>query len=256
MMKNKKRIIIANWKMNPRTAEEARKIFSATSRTAKKFKNAEVVVCPPVIFLSLFKKPAIKNLSLGVQDIFWEQSGAHTGEISVGMAMGLGATNSIIGHSERRVLGESDETVSKKVLSAVRAGARAVVCVGERERDSGGAYFEFLKNQIRASLAGLKQSDLQNVIIAYEPVWAIGKSFKDAMKPADVYETAIFIKKVLADIFGKPSALSVSILYGGSVNFENAEAIISEGEVDGLLVGRESLDTKNFAKLISVINEI
>ncbi|KKU25885.1 MAG: Triosephosphate isomerase [Candidatus Magasanikbacteria bacterium GW2011_GWA2_46_17] len=241
--------------MNPETAARAQEIFRAVSRRAKQFKTVDVVICPPIAYLSLFKKPSRKHFFLGVQDVFWERIGAYTGQISPVMALGLGASFAIVGHSERRAQGETDEVVSKKVFSAARSGLRVILCVGERERNSGGAYFEFLKNQIRASLAGARSSDLKKILIAYEPVWAIGRSFKEAMKPADVYEITLFIKKVLTDLFSKDAALSVPILYGGSVNFENAGPIIKEGNVDGLLVGRESLDPENFGKLLSTINE-
>lgn len=253
----KKKIIVGNWKMNPETSARAREIFSTISRRAKKFKQLEVVICPPAVYLGLFKKSSAKtgkNFSLGVQDIFWERSGPYTGEISPAMALSLGASFAIVGHSERRARGETDLVVSKKALAAARAGLRAIVCVGERERDAGGAYFEFLKNQIKGSLAGARPRDLRRVLIAYEPLWAIGKSFKEAMKPADVYEMSLFIKKVLTDLFGKDAALAAPILYGGSVNFENAGLIVKEGEVEGLLVGRESLDPENFTKLLRTIN--
>ena len=252
----KRKIVVANWKMNPETPARAREIFRVVSRQAKKFNSVDVVVCPPVAFLSLFKKPPGKNLSLGVQDIFWEKSGPFTGETSPMMVSGLGASFTIVGHSERRTLGETDAVVAKKVLAALRSSLGAIVCIGERERDSGGAYFEFIKNQILSSLLGVPPRNLKQIIIAYEPLWAIGKSFKDAMKPAEVHEMAIFIRKVLTDTFGKATAISMPILYGGSVNFENAPLIIEEGNVDGLLVGRESLDPENFIKLLSTINEL
>ncbi|MDO8590463.1 MAG: triose-phosphate isomerase [bacterium] len=254
-MKKQKTIIVGNWKMNPATPERAREVFGAISRRAKKFKNVEVVICPPSLYLSLFRKPSGKNFSLGLQDVFWEQSGSYTGEISSNMAVGLGASFAIVGHSERRAQGETDEIVSKKVLAATRGGLMTILCIGERERDTNGAYFEFLRNQIRSSLLGVRLTSIRKVLIAYEPVWAIGKSFKDAMKPADIYEMTLFIKKVLSDLFGKEVALLVPILYGGSVNFENAGTIVKEGGINGLLVGRESLDPENFTKLLKVINE-
>lgn len=255
-MQKRKKLVVANWKMNPETPAEAKEIFSAVSRRTKQFKNVEVVICPPTVYLSLFKKPSGKNLSLGVQDIFWEQSGSYTGEVNAKMVRELGASFAIVGHSERRALGETDAVASKKVLAATRGGLRAILCIGERERDSGGAYFEFLKNQIKNSLTGVRPNDLQRIIIAYEPVWAIGKSFKDAMKPSDVHEMSLFIKKVLSDMFGKDSALRVPVLYGGSVNFENAGPILTEGNVDGLLVGRQSIDARGFITLLKAVNAI
>lgn len=250
----KRKIVIGNWKMNPSTELEARELFKKLKAKSKKFKGIEVVICPPALHTALFKKTTEKNFSLGVQNVFSEQRGAYTGEVSAEMVSDVGATYTILGHSERRALGETDAMIAKKVLGAIATELTVVLCVGEKERDSGGVYFEFLKNQIKNSLSGIKPGDLRKVIIAYEPVWAIGKSFKDAMKPAEVYEMTIFIKKVLSDIFGKDPALLVPILYGGSANFENAEAIFKEGNVNGFLLGRESLNPDNFGKLLTVID--
>ena len=241
--------------MNPPTLNDAKEIFQALRRAAKKYNNVRLVVCPPAFYLGFLRKAAEKNLSLGVQNIFWEEGGSYTGELSSGMAQSLGASFAIIGHSERRALGESDNSVSRKAISAIRAGLSPIICVGETEHDSGGAYFEFLKNQIKNSLAKITRRYLSLVTLAYEPVWAIGKSFKDAMKPPEVYETSLFIRKILTDMYGKETALKVPILYGGSVNFENAGAIVSEGRVAGLLVGRESLNPKNFSLLLKAVND-
>ncbi len=242
--------------MNPDTPGKAREIFSAVSRKVASYGTVEVVACPPAVFLSLFKKPKAKNLFLGSQDVFWGNSGSYTGQISPIQVKEAGGTHVILGHSERRALGESDTDVSRKILASLRAGLKPIVCVGEKERDSNAGYFEFLSNQVKSSLAGLRPNDVKSVIIAYEPVWAIGKSFKDAMKPADVYEMSLFIKKVLSDMYTKEIGIAVPVLYGGSVNFENAAGIFTGGKVDGFLVGRESLDPVNFIKLISAVNDL
>ncbi|MES2087720.1 MAG: triose-phosphate isomerase [Patescibacteria group bacterium] len=254
-MKNRK-IIVANWKMNPKTDLEARTLFAATKRSAKICKKIDVVVCPPVLYAPFFKKTDSKNLFLGAQNIFWEQGGSYTGEVSAEMVSDIGASFAIIGHSERRAFGETDAMVSKKVLAALRSKITVILCIGEKERDASGAYYEFLKNQIRTSLFGVKGNSVKNILIAYEPVWAIGKSFKDAMKPAELYEMTIFIKKVFADLFGADVAHALQILYGGSVNFENAKSIVTEGQVDGFIIGRESVDPENFKKLLTVVNAI
>ncbi len=254
-MKKQKVLVVANWKMNPETPEEAKMIFAAECRAAKKTTNVELVVCPPALYIGCLRKPTGGNISFGVQDVFWAPVGPYVGEISPVMAHNSSVRYAVIGHSERRSLGETDEVVSKKAAAAVRAGLSAIVCIGERERDAGGTYFSFLKNQLQLSLGALRPRDLSSLIIAYEPIWAVGKSFKDAMKPSDVYGTSLFIKKVLSDMFGKEYALRTPILYGGSVDFENAGPILCEGKVAGLLVGRQSLDLENFPKLLSVINE-
>lgn len=252
----KRKIIVGNWKMNPETPERAREIFRAVSRQAKKNKAVDVIICPPAAFLSLFKNPSVKNFSLGAQDVFWEKSGPFTGEVSPTMIAALGASFSIIGHSERRALGETDAEVARKVLVAIRSGLKVILCVGERERDAGGAYFEFIKNQIKNSLQGARPSDLKQLIVAYEPVWAIGKSFKDAMRPSEIHEMSLFIKKILSDMFGKDMALAVPIIYGGSAEAQNTRAILSEGQVDGLLVGHKSLVPEDFIEIIKIANAV
>lgn len=238
--------------MNPDNPDSAQEIYRTLNRKIRDIKGVDVVICPPFAYLGLFKKSANKNVYLGVQDVSFEEKGSFTGEVGANMVSSMGEQYAIIGHSERRNKGETDAVVAKKVHNAVKSGLVAIVCVGEKERDASGAYFEFIKNQIRNSLAGFKPADLKSLVIAYEPVWAIGKSFKDAMKPSEIHEMSIFIKKVLADLFGKYSESPNPILYGGSVNYENAGQILKEGNVDGLLVGRESLDPENFAKLLKV----
>jgi triosephosphate isomerase len=252
-MSKSKKIIVANWKMNPQLGEEAVRIFSGIKRIAKKYKNAKIAVCPPIIYLSKLK--ADGNVFLGAQNISFRDSGAFTGEVGAIMVKNSGGEFAIIGHSERRSLGETDEEIAKKVLSASANDLRAILCVGEKVRDQNGEYFAYLKNQIKAGLSRISNKDIMNIIVAYEPIFAIGRSFDQALKPTEVHEMSIFIKKVLTETFGKEAAFAVPILYGGSVNFENAGAIVKEGEVDGLLVGRESLDPEHFRGIIEVIEK-
>lgn len=255
-MKKPKILVVANWKMSPESRAAAKAIFALGNRVAKRLSRIALVMCPPALFFGLFKKPSARNISLGVQDVFWEEDGPHTGENSPQAAKESGAAFAIAGHSERRALGETDAEVAKKIAAAVRAGLTAILCVGEASRDASGAYFEFLKNQLRASLAGLRASDLKSLAVAYEPLWAIGKSYKDAMEPRAVHETSLFIRKVLTDMFGSAAAFRVPILYGGSVDFENAPGIVSGGAVAGILVGRQSLDAEGFPKLLKALNEL
>ena len=247
-MKNQKILIVANWKMNPETDEKAKEIFKGTKLAVKSLKKIKVVVCPPFVYLSDLEKINDSKIVLGAQDMFWEKSGSFTGEISAGMLNNESYV--ILGHSERRELGENDEMISKKIVTAVKAGLRPILCIGEKERDTHGEYLHFLRNQLINSLGKLQKRYLVKLTIAYEPVWAIGKSEDEAMKPADIHETALFIKKVLADIYGQPSAVSIPILYGGSVSHNNAKDIIVAGQVQGLLVGRESLNPKKFGELL------
>lgn len=255
MTKKSRSLIVANWKMNPETMEEAKEIFKKTKLNIQKLKNIKVVICPPFVYLSELEKSLGSNsryLYLGAQDIFWEKSGSFTGEI--GSSMLKKESYVILGHSERRDLGENNEMISKKVISTLKANMYAILCIGEKERDEHGEYLHFLREQLIHSIGKLSKSFLDKLIIAYEPVWAIGKS--EAMKPNDIYEISIFIKKILVEIFGQKTNINVPILYGGSVNVKNAKEIIKFGEVQGLLVGRQSLDSEKFGELLKITNSL
>lgn len=250
-MKKIKPLIVANWKMNPANAELALELFSDTRRSALKNKKVKVVVCPPYIYLPELEKIKDNNIELGAQDVFFENAGSFTGEIGPAMLKKQGEKYVIIGHSERREIGETDELISKKVLAGLKAGLRVILCVGEKARDSHGDFLMHLRGQITASLFGISKRYLKGLIIAYEPIWAIGKSDEEAMRPADLHETSLYIRKVLVEIYKSASAVSVPILYGGSVSFKNASELLALGEVQGLLVGHESLSAKRFEALIN-----
>ena len=239
--------------MNPSALAEVKVLFKKISLASGRLRNVETILCPPFIFLSVLSSVGVK---LGSQDVFWQNGGRFTGEISPEMLKGLGVSHCIIGHSERRELGESDEVVSKKVNAALREGLRAVMCIGERERDSSGVYFDFLKDQLKKSLAGVPLRFLTDLIIAYEPIWAIGKSFRDSMTPADIREMTIFIRKVLSDIYERKAGSSVPIIYGGSVEPENVAEVLKEGGVDGVLVGHRSLVAEEFIAILKSANNI
>jgi triosephosphate isomerase len=249
-MKKMKPLIVANWKMNPASAELAHALFVETERAAGKNKNVKVVVCPPYIYLPELEKIKNKSVELGAQDVFSENAGSFTGEIGPQMLKKQGEKYVIIGHSERREIGETDELISKKVLAALKAKLKVILCVGESVRDGHGEYLLFLRNQLNASLSGVSKRYLKDLIIAYEPIWAIGKSDEEAMKPTDLHETSLYIKKVLSEIYKSPSVISIPILYGGSVSFKNANELLTLGEVQGLLVGHESLSAKKFESLL------
>lgn len=245
------KLIIANWKMNPETLTEAKKIIEIVSKV--KNKNTEVVYAPPAIFLhslqNFFKR---KKLIWGAQNTDAMTRGARTGETSVAMLRSSLVSYVIVGHSERRGMGESNMDVALKVSAVLREKMIPVLCVGEKDRDQGGAYLEVLKMQILGSLFGINENLLKNVVIAYEPLWAIGKEENESMDARSLHETVIFIRKVLIDRFGAKGE-KTRILYGGSVTDKNARVLVREGEVDGLLVGHHSLVPKDFTKIISEI---
>jgi triosephosphate isomerase len=254
IMKRKK-IVVGNWKMNPQNTDDARKIFKGIKRVTDKIKNVDVVICPSFVHTNILSKTS-GNISVGAQDVFWEENGSFTGEVSAQMILDSGCVYVIIGHSERRSMGETNEDVAKKVFAAVGKNLKVVLCVGEKERDQNGEYLEFLKNQITESLSKVAKRYLQNIIIAYEPVWAIGKSYSNAMSGKDVQEVSIFIKKIIADIYGKDESSKSIILYGGSVAPVNAKDIIESGQVDGFLVGRQSLEPASFGEIVKIVSQI
>jgi triosephosphate isomerase len=247
------KIVVGNWKMNPDYVEEAKRIIRETRKIASKLIRTSVVVCPPFTFIpNALKSRDPKVISVGAQDIHPEERGAFTGSVSALMLKDMGVDYVIIGHSERRKAGDTNEIISQKVKTALESGLSAILCVGEDVHDADGGYLDTLKQQIKSSLAGVPKKLVKKLVIAYEPVWAIGA--KTAMEPATVNEMAIFVRKVLADTFGQDSVMSTPILYGGSVNFRNAGDIVTKGGVDGLLVGRESVNPPGFSELLKAVD--
>ncbi len=242
--------------MNPPSVKEAENIFSGIKKVAGKFEKVDIVLCPPAVYLEhliwLNKKVKIK---FGAQDLFWEEMGARTGQISPAQLADLGVKYSIIGHSEARELGDGDEEIMRKVKASIRAGITPILCVGERVRDVHHFHFAFIKKQIETALSIISKNDIKKVVIAYEPVWAIGKNAEREATPEECEEIAIYIRKVLSDKFG-PIAKEVRIIYGGSANPANAEKFLAHGGVSGLLVGRDSLNTKKFAEILEIANKI
>jgi triosephosphate isomerase len=266
--KNNPKIVVGNWKMNPLTAAEAKRIIGSVKKTAKKLSHTTIVICPPFPFMThtlpriSLKSSEKSDVKTGAQNVFFEEQGAYTGEVSARQLVDIGVEYVIVGHSERRRIGatgfagETDAVVAQKAVAAVEAGLTVILCVGETVRDTQGEYLDFLKNQIKMSLQGFSKKMVvgRRLIIGYEPLWAIGA--KEAMTPTLVHEMTIFVKKVLADMYGQDEAFAVPILYGGSVNFRNAADIIRGGEVNGLLVGRESVNAPGFSELLRAVDEV
>lgn len=250
-MANKRKIIVGNWKMNPLTKKEAIKLSDNIAKGLSGIKRTEIVVCPPSLFIDLLKKSS-KKIIFGSQDAFYGETGAFTGAISSEMIYEIGARYVIVGHSERRAMGEKEDEINKKIKSALASGLSPILCVGEKERDQEHGYFNFVKEEIEKGLEGISRNSISKVIIAYEPIWAISSTplRKDAT-PEDSMEMAIFIRKIISDMFGK-DAYHTRIIYGGSVNTKNAGDFLSQGGVDGLLVGKTSLDAEKFLEIIKI----
>ncbi len=253
-----KKIIIANWKLNPTSTKQAEQLFGGIKKTASKLKNVQTVICPPFLYINNLERLVTGHRCVvGAQNTFFENSGAHTGEISSKMLSNSNAKYVIIGHSERRVRGETNNDVSKKIFSTLREGLSAVVCVGEKERDENAEYLNFIKQEIKESLSGIQKNKLDKLIIAYEPIWAISSSKNSVPdSPEETLETILFIRKVLSELFSKKFAMSVPILYGGSVNKKNAEDYLLHGGVQGLLIGSASLDAKHFGEILKKADKV
>ncbi len=250
-------LIAGNWKMFPTTLVDAKKILQTIKKGTIKLKYTETVICAPTIFLSeLSRLVTGKRISLGSQNVFFEREGAYTGETSPAMLKSIKIRTTIIGHSERRAMGETDEEVGEKVVAALREGLNVILCVGETIRDHDGTYTRVISNQLKAALSRVQRPQVARLAIAYEPVWAIGKNAERPATPEDVLEISILIKKVLADAYGQQNAEHVPILYGGSVDHTNAKGFLLDGNVRGLLVGRASLSARSFGEILAIADSI
>lgn len=254
-----KTLIVANWKMNLSPSEALKKTKAFYTYILKHPKKIEVVLCPD--FLSLqgilfFLKEKRTSLTIGAQDCFYENTGPFTGEVSPYQLKELGCTYVIVGHSERRIhLQESSELISRKIQQALRGNLIPIVCVGEHIKMSQKQSETFLEKQLLGSLENIVLHARQSLIIAYEPVWAIGTgtSYKASCSPEELTQKISLIKKCMKKRFGSHQEKSFSYLYGGSVTSQTAYDFIHQGNVDGLLVGTASLDQKEFLGIINAV---
>ena len=246
----RKPLVAGNWKMH-RTGPEAVELIQQL-RDGFTAGRAEVMVAPPFTALEAVSRALeTSEIALGAQNVHWEAQGAFTGEISAGMLKALGCAYVIVGHSERRQLfGETDSSVSKKARAVLHAGMRPVVCIGETlaERDAGRT-LQVVATQLQGSLAGVAVEEMTHVVLAYEPVWAIGTG-RNAT-PAQAQEVHAHIREQLVRLFGRPVGESVRILYGGSVKADNAAELLGQADVDGALVGGASLKAQEFLAIVA-----
>jgi triosephosphate isomerase (TIM) len=248
---SKKKLVVANWKMNPGSLKEAKELAKKSRFHASKLKRTELVLCPPSLYIEPLKSKG--KVKMGGQNASTEDRGSYTGEISSYQLKASGASYVILGHSERRKLGETDDAVAKKVVRAVVAGLTPIICIGESVHDQDGVYLEELKHQLLTTLSLLKPGDMWKVVIAYEPIWAVGAA--QPMTSHDIYETTLYLKKILNDTYGPTIAPTIKMLYGGSADASNAAEIMKEGRVDGLLVGRQSLEPEAFKLLMLAVDK-
>ena len=246
----RKPFIAGNWKMH-KTVPQALELVEGLRGLVEGERGVEVVVAPP--FTALYPVAQILRgsvIKLAAQDCFWEEEGAYTGEISPGMLADVGCAYCIVGHSERRhIFGETSEDVAKKARALLNHGVSPIVCVGEtlEDRERGEA-LKVVGNQLEGSLAGISAEDMARVVIAYEPVWAIGTG--KTATPQQAQEMHSFIRQWVGEKFGGDVASALTILYGGSVKPENIQGLMAMEDIDGALVGGASLKASSFAKIV------
>ena len=245
----RKPIIAGNWKMNKTPEEAAELVRELVPLVADA--EAEVVVCPPFVCLDAVRKEAAgSNIKLGAQNVHFEKNGAYTGEVSADMLLAMGVEYVIIGHSERRqYFGETDCTVNKRAKAALAAGLKPIICVGEslEEREKG-VTNELVGMQTKLALQGIPAEEVDKVVIAYEPIWAIGTG--KTATAAEANETIGAIRKAIAQVYGEEVASKVRIQYGGSMNPKNASELMAQSEIDGGLIGGASLKAEDFSKVV------
>ena len=250
MSASRKPIIAGNWKLN-KTIKEAIDLVTLLKRMSLENLGVDVVVCPVYTALSGVSEILIgSEIKLGAQDLYWEEKGAFTGEVSASLIKDAGATFVIIGHSERRqFFHETHETVNKKTKAALAAGLTPIVCVGEmlKEREANQT-MPVIEEQLKGAFAGFSVDQIRKVVLAYEPVWAIGTG--KVATPAQAQEVHAFIRKHMAKAFGEDVAQGLKIQYGGSVKADNITELMREADIDGALVGGASLDANQFSELI------
>jgi triosephosphate isomerase (TIM) len=247
----RKPVLAGNWKMY-KTAAETAAFFEAFAPLVAKASHAEIVLCPPFVNVPAAVAAAQGTaIEVGGQDLFWLREGAYTGEVSAPMLTAVGCRWVIVGHSERRqYFHETDETVLKKTQAALAAGLTPIVCVGERlEEREGGATESVLRTQCAAGILGLTSEQFASVVIAYEPVWAIGTG-KTATPEIAAHAHGV-LRAEFANHFGDDAGAACRILYGGSVKPDNVAKLMAQDEIDGALVGGASLDASSFAAIVN-----
>ncbi len=246
----RKPIIAGNWKMN-KTNTEAASLLNDIIFGVKGVMDVEIIICPPYTALSDVNKLIKKtNIELGAQDVYFEEKGAFTSKISCEMLADVGCTYVILGHSEtRQYFNETDELINKKVKAALKNSLKPIICVGESlEQRKANETMNVVKQQVKEALKDIPKTQMKNIVIAYEPIWAIGTG--ETATPEQAQEVHFAIRKVLLALYDPVVAESTRILYGGSVKPNNVKELMAEEDIDGGLIGGASLDAESFSKLV------
>jgi triosephosphate isomerase len=246
-------LIVGNWKAYVQSTEKAKKLFAHAKRLASR-QGVEIVLAPPAPYLGMFAPGNRSKVSFAAQDLSLSTGGATTGEITAATLSGLGVEYVILGHSERRAMGETDQMIAEKVQHALANKLTPIVCVGEKERDQDAQYLKGLRAQIAAIFTPLSHKERMQTVIAYEPIWAIGKTAAEAITSQDLMEMMLYIRKVLTEYIPGRGAEKVRLIYGGSVEPANARQLAGGTGVDGFLPGHASVDPESFAALVKAVS--
>jgi len=254
----KKIHLVANWKAHPKEVTEAKRLALSVKDAVAKTRSIEVTLAVPYPFLTAVGEVIGRSTRcfLAAQEVSVVDEGAHTGAVTASMLKSVGVTEIIVGHSEQRAQGLTDEGVRARIEKIFKRRLSVVLCVGEQERDAHGAYLKVIQTQLLTALRGAPKAAAGRLVIAYEPLWAIGEDAQSADTPAGFHEVAIYIRKVLSEQFGARVALTIPVLYGGSVNPENTGSFLLEGHASGLLVGRASLLPASFKSIIAEADRV
>jgi triosephosphate isomerase (TIM) len=255
-MKNKnKKIVIGSWKMQVQNLKMVKDIFKEIVKDSKKINKTEIVIAPPVLYLSELKQIYDgKNIKFASQDVFENENEKMVGEISVKMLKNLKIDYAIVGHPARRFLNknnqESNEVINQKIKLCLENNIKVIFCIGEEKKDNAGNYLRQVKKQILYGLAGVDKKNLDKILFVYDPAWV-----NQALNSEDLNFMLIYIKKTIIEIFGKSVNKFIKILYGGGVNTENVSDFLKNTDLDGFILGRSSINSKKFTEILQVCNK-
>ncbi len=245
-------LIVANWKAYVEDLTKAKELLVVAKRLAKTTKHT-IVLAPPAPLFGALAIPNKSSVAFSAQDISITTGGAETGESTAQVYATVGATYAIIGHSERRAKGETNDSTATKLAHALAHGLTPILCVGEQERDEEGRYLSFIRTEISTALEELTPKERGKIIIAYEPIWAIGKTASEAIHPSDLAEMVLYIRKILTELLPGKNATRTQVLYGGSVEAKGAYELEIDSGINGFLVGHASVDPLLFSALVKKI---
>lgn len=251
------KLVVGNLKMNLLSPIERERYLHNFKKElgSKRFRKAEIILCPSHVHLENFKKNLNGKIGLGGQNMFWKREGSFTGEISPAMLKNFGCEYVIVGHSERkRYFCETNEEINMKVAEALKIGLKPIICIGEtRTEKEANQTLRVVTRQLSEALSGISRTKASNIVVTYEPVWAVGTD--DVPTAHDIMEAKVLIRKILVELFTKKYAQEVKILYGGSVSSKTVREVCIEPGMDGALIGRESLTPFEFIKIAEIIND-